>query len=84
MGVNTWSAGREHCTAASHVHADIWRVVFDKADDLGRVSFIVVRKVRDHATARDIANGKSTEIDQAGNNAAHEAAKAGQTHAPVQ
>jgi hypothetical protein len=80
--VDSWLGGRAHCTGGTHVHADIWRAIFDKTDDLGGVDNIVVRKVKGHATQRGITNGKSTKIDRAGNNAADEAAKAGRRMHP--
>jgi hypothetical protein len=73
--VDTFARGRRHATCAYHTYADLWRLVFNKVDDIGS-DVVVVRKVKAHATLAEIGL-TITHWERAGNYAADSLAKRG-------
>ena len=72
--LTTWQGGREHSTGAQHVHAGLWRRIFDKADEMGPVSIV---KVKAHATLTAVRDGHADPWHKAGNDYADAGAKRG-------
>ena len=74
--VDGFGKGRVWCVAACRPAADLWRLVWDKADDLGNEGISVV-KVKGHATDADVAAGRSTPWQKLCNDHADHFAKRG-------
>ena len=74
-GVKT---GRQMCTAASQKGADIWRLIWDKLDDIGLETIDFV-KIASHQSRASVLDGRAgcSLPDWLGNQAADKAAKKG-------
>ena len=72
------AAGRDACTAASMQHADIWRAIWDAAEDFG-LEHVTLVKIRSHTSLARVRDGSAgcTWTDWAGNRAADSSAKKG-------
>ena len=79
--VDSIKKGRCWCTAAHRPYADLWLRFWKIVDDRGKLPMIV--KVKAHATDKDVALGKITEHERAGNKLADEAAKYGAAEHPT-
>jgi hypothetical protein len=70
--------GRTWCTAARRQHADVWRDIWDRLDDLGTgVSGIDIKKVKAHQAAGDRARATGDKIAYLANHHADALAKRG-------
>jgi hypothetical protein len=73
--VDTFARGRRHATCAYHTYAEVWRLIFNKVDDIGS-GVVIVRKVKAHATLADVGL-TITQWERDGNIAADRLAKKG-------
>ena len=68
-------AGRRWCTRAKAKGADLWRLVFDRLEELEEQGEVAVLKVKAHTSWFDVLSGKITPREQFGNWLADSAAK---------
>ena len=74
--VDGFRAGRAGTTQGVHVHADLWKQVWDIVEDRGEDS-VRVDWCKGHATRKAVVEGKILEWQRVGNGAADAAAKEG-------
>ena len=65
--VDGWRRGRGWCTAAARPAADLWKLFWSAADNIGADGGIDVVKVKGHATDADVQAGRSTAYLRLGN-----------------
>ena len=82
--VDGLSAGRNVCTAANRKGADVWRLIWDKVDDIG-LNFIDIIKIKSHMSKASVLDGSAgcSLQDWEGNKAADSSAKKGAAMHPV-
>ena len=86
--VDGFKAGREGTTKGCHAHADLWKRVWDKIDDVGLADdqgnpLIRVLKVKAHTSRRAVAQGTIKQWQQDGNRHADATARRGAAMHPV-
>ena len=64
--VEGWQRGPEWCTASARPAADLWKVLWWTASDIGE-DLISIRKVKGHASEGDVQAGRTTWYKRAGN-----------------
>ena len=74
---SSWLAGPAGSTGGGKVHANLWRRIFEKAEQLGGFDSVSVRHVKAYTARIDIERGVISEKDRAGNAAADKHAKLG-------
>ena len=78
---DSWTKGPEGTTGAAHIHADLWREIWARAEDVGREAITLI-KVKAHSTMTDVEAGRITGVQRIGNNWADEAARDGAARHP--
>ena len=69
------SNGRDQCVSSKTADADLWRLVWDKLEDVKLAGKVRVVKVKAHTGWHDLLNRKISPVNQYGNWLADEAAK---------
>ena len=64
--VKGWKKGPEWCTASVRPAADLWRILWWIAADIGE-DLISILKVKGHASEGDVQAGRATQYGRAGN-----------------
>ena len=74
--LDSFLGGRESCTGSMHAHADVWRSIWNRLDDIGPGQ-VEVAKVKAHVTLLAVQEGRACPKQRLANSWADLAAKAG-------